>query len=106
MKGSTVIRYTYHGEEANLRVLLKELEATQELEGVASVELVELPRIPGERLGHGPTGELLVSVGTSFLGTAAYEALAAAVRRARARGRVDETVEQDEGEGDAGASPT
>jgi hypothetical protein len=95
------------GDEANLRLLQKEIEKDPVIAQGARIELRLLDHLPPEdELRHGPVAELLVSLATSVAGGATIEALKAAIRHARDRGHIAESLEHSDDDDDAGASPT
>ncbi|MEV4432713.1 hypothetical protein [Streptomyces sp. NPDC049555] len=80
----------YRGETANLKVLVREIEADPHLAGKCSLALTPLRQDRRDSLRHAQWAELAVSVAAGLATNALYDALKALVERARDRGPVDE----------------
>ncbi|MGW9371002.1 hypothetical protein ACWGVR_13465 [Streptomyces xanthophaeus] len=80
----------YRGETANLKVLVREIEADPHLAGECSVTLTPLSQDRRDSLRHAHWAEIAISVGAGLMTNTLYDALKALVERARDRGPVDE----------------
>ena len=87
---------TLEGQYANLALLADEIQNDPDLKDAVRLRLTNDSGTADGSLRYGEWAQLVVDLGVGLISSATYEGIRAIIRRARARGRIDESEGEDQ----------